>query len=109
MPKPAKKKNKNHLYLFCSICAVIVILSLSSFNFERFLAKQKVLGTQTEIATQNALTEQILFWEKLVSENPTYRDGWLELGKLYEQAGQSDKGTAALLKARQIDPNYSAF
>lgn len=57
---------------------------LSVFNLKSKPIKNKivVLGAETDNS----------FWEDIVKKHPTYRDGWLELGRID--------------KVKQIDPNY---
>lgn len=44
--------------------------------------------------------------EKFVSENPTYRDGYLKLTLYYFKLGNPDKAKENLQKAIALDPNY---
>jgi len=71
------------LFNLLYITSAILVILLSMFNLQNISKKQvKVLG----IETNN------LFWEDFMNNNPTYRDGWVELGRMD--------------KVKQIDPNY---
>lgn len=111
MPKkPSSKKRpkedlKSAIIHFASCCSVIIILFAVSFNIQTYFTNQKVLGARTEVKTDNGLLDQKIFWEKIVSQNPTYRDGFLTLAQIENELGNSDSAQKALEKARQIDPN----
>lgn len=73
-------KDLQHL-LYINLAVLILILSF----FNLISPKKKVvevLGAETDNA----------FWQELVSKHPTYRDGWVELGRID--------------KIKEIDPNY---
>ena len=82
----AKKKinSKKELTSLLYITFVFLILLLSIFNLQNINKKSvvKVLGVEDDKS----------FWQDMVTKNPTYRDGWIELGRLD--------------KIREIDPNY---
>lgn len=75
-----KKELNNLLY----ITLAILILLLSTLNLSTKPKQEiKVLG----VTTDNS------YWEKMVIKHPTYRDAWIELGRMD--------------KVKQIDPNFS--
>ena len=75
------RKELNNLFY---ITAAILILLLSIFNLQNINKKQiKVLGATIDNS----------YWEEMVIKHPTYRDGWVELGRMD--------------MVKQIDPNYS--
>ncbi len=45
-------------------------------------------------------------WERVVSETPTYRDGYLHLALYYFKLGNRQKAQENLQKALELDPNY---
>lgn len=64
----------------------IFILLLSFFNISNIKSqKVNVLGAKTDNS----------YWINFVEKNPTYRDAWIELGRLD--------------KVKEIDPNYGKF
>ena len=79
-----KKKNfDKDLELLLFINLVVLVLLLSFFNLTiKPKTEIKVLG----VATDNS------YWEEMVTKHPTYRDAWIELGKMD--------------KVIEIDPNY---
>ncbi len=80
----AKKRNFNKdLQFLLYINVVVIVLLLSIFNLSQKPKKQvQVLGAETNYS----------YWEELVKKHPTYRDGWVELGRMD--------------KVYEIDPNY---
>lgn len=48
----------------------------------------------------------IEYWEKIVAEEPDYRDGYLHLALYYFKLGNKDKARENLDKALDLDPNY---
>ncbi len=81
----AKKKDfsKDLEYLFF-INIIIIVLLLSIFNLQSLKKNEiKVLGATIDNS----------YWEEMVIKHPTYRDAWVELGRMDI--------------VKQIDPNYS--
>lgn len=107
MPKSAKKK-KNKVnykeyfihYFFCLL--VILLLVLTGVNIDKFLNNQKVLGTSVDTTS---IQEEKLYWQKIVSDNPTYIDGYLELAKVEVQLGNIQEAQNFINQALQINPN----
>lgn len=81
----AKKKNfTNDLTFLFFINLTVLVLLLTMFNLSNQHKKTvKVLGAETNNS----------FWEEMVIKHPTYRDAWMELGRID--------------KVKQIDPNWS--
>jgi len=52
------------------------------------------------------LQKLISNWEKITSETPTYRDGYLYLSLYYFKLGNQEKARENLTKALEFDPNY---
>jgi len=99
MPKQSAK-SKSELKFLLSCLGIIAVLFLTGFSLSNYFSEPKVLGTETP-----DLFKEMLFWEKIVSENPTYIDGWLELAKTSYQLGDKDYAVGALNSARAISPN----
>lgn len=86
-----KKYDKDLQYLLYLTLAILIIL-LSIFNLQNTsVNKTKVLGSKVEIET-NEKEKENNFWNEFQIKNPTYIDGWIELGRLD--------------KVKEIDPNY---
>lgn len=69
-------------YLFF-INIIIIVLLLSIFNLQSYKKGEiKVLGATTNNS----------YWEEIVAKHPTYRDAWVELGRMD--------------MVKRIDPNY---
>ena len=84
----AKRVNRTSkqllLYLF-----VILLLLLSSVNIKNFFTPRKILGAEIEGGVESGKEE---FWNELLSKNPNYIPGWIELGR-YD-------------RVEEIDPNF---
>ncbi len=77
------KKFNNELSTLFYINIAVLILVLSAFNLAFSREEHiQVLGSETDN----------VFWEEMVAKHPTYRDAWIELGRMD--------------KVKQIDPNY---
>ncbi len=76
----------NFLLPFLYLNIALFVLLLSFFNLTQIkksgASTSKVLGVKTDKD----------FWIDFVEKHPTYRDGWIELGRLD--------------KIKQIDPNF---
>lgn len=66
-----------------NINLVVLILLLSIFNLSTPKKKSvQVLGAESNNS----------YWEEMIIKHPTYRDAWIELGRMD--------------KVKQIDPNF---
>ena len=85
--------------VFALILFLISAFILKVEDRKRFL---KILGAQTELQQDQ---ETIYRWEKMVEDNPNYRDAWLQLSDLYYRLSEKEQALKALLKAKELDPN----
>lgn len=86
-----KKFDKDFKYLLYLTLTILIIL-LSIYNLQNLNNPiNKVLGASVDISKIESDKEK-LFWEEFQKNNPTYIDGWLELGRID--------------KVIEIDPNY---
>ncbi|MFZ5365802.1 MAG: tetratricopeptide repeat protein [Patescibacteria group bacterium] len=74
------------------------VLGLSSRLEELYLKYQE--------ENPQELKKLIEKWEKIVSETPSFRDGYLKLSLYYFKLGQTEKAQENLQKALELDPNY---
>lgn len=79
----ARKKFRNDLQLLLYINIAVIVILLSVFNLS---VKQKSKITVLGATTDNS------YWEEFVKKHPTYRDAWVELGRMD--------------MVEKIDPNY---
>ena len=102
--KTSKKRatSKNSIFYLFVASGVILILLLTTFNLDRFLEKQKVLGSTTEISSSR---NEIVFWEIFLRENENYLEGWYELAKLKLNDGDISGSNNALTEIKRINPN----
>lgn len=81
----SKKRNfSRDLEQLLYINIAIIVLMLAAFNLSQ--------KTKPTIQVLGA-TDNNQFWQDLVSKHPTYRDGWVELGRMDV--------------VESIDPNYN--
>lgn len=103
-PKKVKVKHnfkKDFMYL-CSCCAVILLLFLTGANIHNFLATKKVLSASVDMSD---IENEKNYWQQIVSQNPTYRDGYLQLAIVYDTLGNKEESLKNFEKAKLIDPN----
>lgn len=104
MPARIKKNTSNII-----VIELIVILTLLSLiNFHRYLSRpQNVLGAKTQNINSKEieLANSLAFWQKIVTKNPNYIDGWIEVSRISLLLGDKTYSKIALDKAISIDPN----
>jgi len=110
MPSAKKKKtpqSTSHLLFFVERAAVILVLTLTALNlqiyFQNNFTPKKVLGTQTDLSE---IVKERDYWLRVVSQNESYIDGWIELSKIEHLLGNEDLAVGALNTALSINPNY---
>ncbi len=99
MPKQSAKSKPEFKFLL-SCFGAIVVLFLTGFGLSNYFSKPEVLGTETP-----DFSKEMLFWENIVSENPTYIGGWLGLARVSHELGDKDYTIVALNSAKAINPN----
>src|SRR3990172_7084920 len=76
----SKKSNiKKQVILFCSCCAVGLILLITGFNLNSFFNGERVLGSKTQIEESASikLAADKEFWNNFLQENPDYFERWV--------------------------------
>jgi tetratricopeptide (TPR) repeat protein len=99
------KKFKTELTSLGYCLIAIVFLLLAGGNINKYLTDQttpKVKGAQID-ATE--MLNEKAYWEKIVKDNPTYRDGYLQLALINDQLGNKEESVNNFNKAKLIDPN----
>ncbi|SRR5258708_3135010 len=87
-------------YLGC--LSIVPVLILTSINFNKVLTNNKVLGAS--IDTSSLQTEK-LYWQKIIVDNPTYTDGYLQLAKVDTELGNKNEAKFFIDKAISLEPN----
>lgn len=107
LSKPTKKFQLP-LVLFCFF---VVIFAFSIFNLSFYLLQRNYYGLWVNSGKVLSQTtkyneeRQIEYWEEFLKENPTYQDGYLELGKLYYNNGNFSKSEELMEIAKSLNPN----
>ncbi len=89
---------------------------IAAENIQKLIPNdQQVLGLTSKLEelylrwqeeNPKELKKLISKWEKIISENPNYRDGYLHLALYYFKLGKKEKAKENLSKALDLDPNY---
>lgn len=90
---------------------------INNHQFQEAEKELYILGEKTNLKIENLwqrkrysnpsdISRLINDWEKIITEKPQYRDGYLQLTFLYYQLYQGDKAKEHLQKALEIDPNF---
>lgn len=99
MPKCPPKKESSTFNIFLSILALLILI-LTALNLYTFNHKKtEVLGVKEDPVSE------LNYWQKIVNQNPSYRDGWIQLAKVESEMGNDSKANNYLQIAKSIDPN----
>jgi len=102
------RQTENYLHLadqlldrhqFAEAEKIIQVLGESDVSLEALQQKKATLDPRE-------IQKLIDRWEAILAEKPDYRDGYLQLAKLYWQIFNQDAAQANLQKALELDPNY---
>ncbi|GEM_PF-7109021 len=101
--KPKQKVNFQTYFIHYAYClAIIALLSLTSVNINKYLENQKVLSATIDVTP---LQNEKLYWQTLISQNPSYIDAYLQLAKVEVELGNKNEASDLIAKALQLDPN----
>lgn len=78
---------------------IIQVLGESDVNTKALRQKKANLDPEE-------IQKQINYWKKILVDKPDYRDGYLQLAKLYWQIYDEEAARDNLQKALELDPNY---
>lgn len=65
---------------------------------------KKVLGASIDTSP---IQKERAYWREVVTDNPTYVDGYLQLAKVDVELGNKNEATDFIEKALSLDPNSS--
>lgn len=83
MVKTKKINGDLQTLLYINLAVLTLLLSLFNLASSSKKSRVEVLGAETDNT----------FWQDFVVKHPTYRDAWVELGRMD--------------KVKEIDPNFS--
>lgn len=91
------KRQATRNFLYFLFASLIIFLSITNL----------ALWAKSEIAQESRepIKKEILYWESIVAQTPTYRDGYLKLATLHWQLRDDEGARVYLEKAEQVDPN----
>ena len=102
-----KIKASNNPKMIYTVCALIVLITLSIFNFSLFYRQQfKTISQNSVLGTQNEIEEKLDYWYNMVSQHPNYIVAWLEIAKLENLRGNQQAVKNAIKFAEAIEPNF---
>ena len=96
-----KKIDSFYVFFFTRLF-VLILLLLTVVILNKIFENKKVLGVQIDSSSVN---EQKMYYEKIVKENPTYMDGYIELAKISSFLGDRESEKGYLKMAYNINPN----
>lgn len=77
---------------------ILLMLITSAFNVYKFT------NIKPETVTIDTTSKVKSFWEQIVRENPTYRDGYLVLSQIKGKEGSYNESAILYSRASVIDP-----
>lgn len=93
-------------YLILLVIANLVVFAVF-FQSKTRRESERVLALQTSRAQEiQNLARFKKHWEKIVSDSPTYRDGYLQLAAIEYQLQNYIATQKYLEKAMEVDPNF---
>ncbi len=99
-------KNISKIIFYYSCCCLIIsLLFLVGENLHSYLFGTDVLGAEISTQKSNELNKEKIYWENIVSQNPSYLPGYIELVNISLEVGDRNSAIINLIKARQINPN----
>lgn len=93
-------KNKLPIFFIIVVCLSLV---LTIFNLFGYFQPPQVLGAKTKI------DNNLKYWEEIVSEYPTYQDGWLMVSLAASQEGNQELSKGAYETAKSINETSNSI
>lgn len=94
----AHHKNTSKNVFIALIFVSLLLMLVSIFNLNNFIKRKP------EVIVKDTLENQISYWQEFIDENPTYRDGYLILSKLYIEKGNFKMAQNLVKRAYIVDP-----
>lgn len=96
-------KNTRLVYV---ICASIILITLSIFNFSLYYSRQFNLYKENNVlGVQKFPVKELRYWYNLVAQHPDYITAWIEIAKLEIARGNTQAAVNAVEFAETIEPN----
>lgn len=81
-------------------------LTLKTQNVLGISSRLELLWQKKHYSDPKDIQRLLAAWEKIVSEKPNYRDGYLQLAYLHYKLYENEKAKEYLKKALELDPNF---
>lgn len=90
------------------LCLLLLVVATEvRYQLNQDQVVQKVLAAETEQSLQDQhLRELQNYWQKVVANNPTYRDGYIQLDLINEYLGNMERHQEFWTKIYSLDPNF---
>lgn len=98
MPTVKRKQINKNVFNFLLILFLTLSTVVSGFNIYKFINRSP------RVVVVNVLKNDITYWQDIVKNNPTYRDGYIILSKLYLEDNQLKTAQNLIRKAYTLDP-----
>ena len=86
---------------------VILMLVTTVEGLKNYYQNRQVLGITSQIGKQTPLLmQQIVYWQKVASASPTFRDAYVQLALISYQLSDTEDAKKYLQTALDIDPNW---
>jgi hypothetical protein len=87
-------------------CIAILVILLASLNVIVYLSPPKTVVVHAKDETPIV---QVYYLKALLKDNPTYREGWVQLAKMEYLMGNIEECKKAIIKVKELDPNYEGL
>ena len=83
-----------------------LILILIATIVVAFDLTKNVIQRNNEITKMQKLTDQRIYWQKIINTYPDFRDAYFSLAIIEYQLGNFEESSKYLEKVYEIDPNF---
>ncbi|KKP94948.1 MAG: hypothetical protein US02_C0015G0014 [Candidatus Levybacteria bacterium GW2011_GWA2_36_13] len=92
------KRNK---FIILALFLIFFFVALVTIDLTRNLIQRN-----NEITKMQKLTDQRIYWQKIINTYPDFRDAYFSLAIIEYQLGNFEESSKYLEKVYEIDPNF---
>jgi len=86
---------------------LLIITGEIHFQVQQGQVVKSVLAAETELDQEIGRLQNLkAYWEKIVSDSPTYRDGYVHLALIEQALGNTQAELENRAKIISVDPNF---